>query len=87
MSQEKVELQKAAKVSRKVQNKKNKTKQAIVKAIVAVVVLVLVAWIGYSIYSTVKNRGNDTKKEVNMDALQDYMEEVQNEIDGTEEAE
>ncbi len=75
MSQEKVDLRKAAKAGRKAQNKKDKTKKTIVKIVVGIVIAALLVWIGYSIFSITKNGGsNNNNKEVNLDALQDYMQ-------------
>lgn len=83
MSQEKVDLRKAAKAGRKAQNKKDKMKKTIVKIVIAVVAAALLVWIGYSIFSVVKNGGNDKNKEVNLDSLQNYMQELEQEVSGT----
>lgn len=88
MSQEKVDLRKAAKAGRKTQNKKDKTKKTIGKIVLVVIIAVLLAWIGYSIFSVVKNgKGDNNKKEANLDALQNYMQEVEQEVNGTGEEE
>ncbi len=86
MSQEKVDLRKAEKAGRKKQNKKDKTKKLIIKIVIILVAAVIVAWIGYSIFIAVKNGSGSSAgtKEVNLDALQEYMEEVQNEVNGVE---
>lgn len=86
MSQEKVDLRKAAKAGRKAQNKKDKTKKTIVKIVIGVVIAALLVWIGYSIFSVIKNGGsNNNNKEVNLDSLQNYMQEAEQEVDGTDE--
>lgn len=85
MSQEKVDLRKAAKAGRKQQNKRDKKKRIIGKVVLVVVILALLVWIGYSIFSMVKGGTKDANKEVNLDSLQNYMQEVQDEVDGTDE--
>lgn len=86
MSQEKVDLRKAAKAGRKAQNKKDKKKKTITKIVIGIVIAVLLVWIGYSIFSIIKNGGsNGDSKEVNLDSLQNYMQELDEEANGTDE--
>lgn len=86
MSQEKVDLRKAAKAGRKAQNKKDKMKKTVSTVILVVIAAVLVGWVGYSIFTRVKNDGGSTQtKEVNLDALQNYMQEIEEESNGTDE--
>lgn len=83
MSQEKVDLRKAAKAGRKAQNKKDKRKKTIGKIVLVVIIAALLVWIGYSIFSVVKNGKGDNNKEVNLDSLQNYMQELDEEVNGT----
>lgn len=85
MSQEKVDRQKAAKAGRKQQKKKDKMKKTVGIIVLVVIVAAILAWIGYSIFSRVTNGSGDNSQEVNLDSLQNYMQEVQDEIDGTDE--
>jgi cytoskeletal protein RodZ len=85
MSQEKVDLRKAAKAGRKKQNKKDKKKKILGRVILAIIVLALLVWIGYSVFTAVKGGSSDNTKQVNLDSLQNYMEEIEDEVDGTDE--
>ena len=85
MSQEKVDRQKAAKAGRKQQMKKDKTKKRIGVIVLAVIVAVLLVWIGYSIVSRMLNGSGSNNQEVNLDSLQNYMQERDEEINGTDE--
>lgn len=85
MSQEKVDLRKAAKAGRKTQNKKDKTKKTIGKIIIVVIIAALLVWIGYSVFSVVKNGKGDKNKEVNLNSLQNYMQEEEQAVNGTDE--
>lgn len=85
MSQEKVDRQKAAKAGRKQQKKKDKTKKTIGIIVLVVIVAAIAVWIGYSIFSRVTNGSGNSSQEVNLDSLQNYMQEIQDEVDGTDE--
>ena len=85
MSQEKVDRNKAAKLGRKQQMKKDKTKKRIGVIVLAVIVAALLVWIGYSIVSRMLNRSGSNNQEVNLDSLQNYMQEIDEEINGTDE--
>lgn len=81
MSQEKVDLRKAEKAGRKKQNQRDKRKRLAITIVVFVVALAILGWIGYSVYQAVKNKtGNSNQKEVDLDALQNYMEEIESEV-------
>lgn len=85
MSQEKVDLKKAAKAGRKKQMKTDKKKKVLGRVILGVVIAALLVWIGYSIFSSLSTKSKSANKEVDLDSLQKYMQEVQNEVDGTDE--
>ena len=85
MSQEKVDRQKAVKAGRKQQKKKDRMKKTVGIIVLVVIVAAILGWIGFSIFSKVTNGSSDNSQEVNLDALQNYMQEVQDEIDGVDE--
>ena len=83
MSQEKVDRQKAAKAGRKQQKKKDKMKKTVGIIVLVVIAAAILVWIGYSIFSRVTNGSSNDSQEVNLDSLQNYMQEIEEEIDGT----
>lgn len=85
MSQEKVDLRKGQKGNRKEEVKKAKRNSLIIKIVIAVVAVIVVAWIGISIYAGIKDKAANGEKQVNLDSIQNYMEEIDEEINGTEE--
>ena len=85
MSQEKVDRKKAAKLGRKQQMKKDKTKKRIGVIVLAVIVAVLLVWIGYSIVSRMINGSSNNNQEVNLDSLKNYMQEIDEEMNGADE--
>lgn len=76
MSQEKVELRKAQKGNIKSDIKKEKKKRVLFTIIGVVVAVVIVAWIAISIVFSVKNKKSSGETEVNLDAIQNYMQEL-----------
>lgn len=81
MSQEKVDLRKAQKAGRKKQNQREKRKKLAITIVVFVIALAILGWIGYSVFQAVRNKtGNSTQKEVDLDALQNYMEQIESEV-------
>lgn len=85
MSQEKVDRQKAAKAGRRQQKKKDKTKKVVGIIVLVVIIAALLVWIGYSVFSRVTNGSGNNNQEVNLDSLQNYMQEVEDEVNGTDE--
>lgn len=85
MSQEKVELRKSQKGSRKADVKKAKRNSLIIKIVIAVVAVVVIAWIGVSIFLSAQKKAETSEKEVNLDSIQTYMEELDTEINGSDE--
>lgn len=75
MSQAKVDRYKAEKANRKKIMKKQKTIRAISTACATVVCVVVLGWIGYSAYGYFHTEETKTvaRTEVNMDALNDYL--------------
>ena len=84
MRQEKVDRKKAAKAGRKQQKKKDKMKKTVGIIVLVVIVAVLLVWIGYSIFSRITNGSSNNGQEVNLDSLQNYMQEVEDEVYGTD---
>lgn len=76
MSQEKVELRKAQKGNIKSDIKKEKKKRVLFTIIGVAVAVVIVAWIAISIVFSVKNKKSSGETEVNLDAIQNYMQEL-----------
>ena len=85
MSQEKVDRQKAVKAGRKQQKKKDKMKKTIGIIVLVVIVVAIAVWIGYSVFSRVTNGSGNNRQEVNLDSLQNYMQEIDDEVNGTDE--
>lgn len=85
MSQEKVELRKVQKGNVKADVKKAKTKSLIITIVIAAIAVVIVAWIGISIFLSAKKKAETAEKQVNLDAIQTYMEELDTEINGSDE--
>lgn len=85
MSQEKVDLRKAEKAGRKKQNQRDKRKKLAITIVLVIIVLAILGWIGYSVFQAVRSKvGNGNQKEVNLDALQNYMEEIESEVNPEE---
>lgn len=80
MSQAKVDRYKEEKANRKQTMKKEKAKRIITTACTSVVCLVVVGWIGYSAYGYFRSdeaTKTVSRTEVNMDALNDYLNTLQ----------
>ena len=75
MSQEKVNRYKEQKANRKEIMKKEKQQASMRKMITAVVALICVGWVGYSLYG-VATRPDTTGYEVNMDAYEEFQDEL-----------
>lgn len=78
MSQEKVNRYKEEKANRKKTMKKEKLKHNLSVACASVICVAAIGWIGYSAYGYFRS-GDDTKvtqTEVDLNALNDYMNSV-----------
>ena len=75
MSQEKVNRYKEQKANRKEIMQKEKQQAAMRKTIAAVVAVVCIGWLGYSAYGVV-TRPDDTPYEVNLNAYDQYQEQL-----------
>ena len=73
MSQQKVDQYEKEKYNRKKQLQKEKQKRTIYSIAGAVLGVVLVGWIGFSVYSRVEANKPVSYTEVNMDAINDYL--------------
>lgn len=76
MSQAKVDRYKEAKKNRSKEMKKEKRERFVVKAVGIVVVVALVAWIGFSVYQTIKPNLVNTYQ-VKTQALDEYLTDLQ----------
>lgn len=83
MSQEKVELRKAQKGNTKANVKKEKRKKVLITIIAVVVAVIAVVWIGVSIFFGIKEKASTAEKQVNLDAVQEYMKELDTEVNGS----
>lgn len=80
MSQAKVDRYKEEKANRKKTLKKQKLMQTIYTICGSVICLAIVGWIGYSAYGYFRTGDNDaaaSRTEVNVDALNDYLNTLQ----------
>ena len=75
MSQEKVNRYKEQKANRKEIMQKEKQQKQMRKLIGVVVAVICVGWIGYSVYG-VATRPDDTPYEVNLNAYDEYQEQL-----------
>ena len=75
MSQEKVNRYKEQKANRKEIMKKEQQQKNMRKAIAAVVAVICIGWIGVSVYG-VATRPDDTPYEVNLNAYEEYQEQL-----------
>ncbi len=73
MSQQKVDQYKKEKYNRKKQLQKDKRNRLIYKITGTVIAAAIVGWIGFSVYSRVQESKPVSYTEVNMDAVNDYM--------------
>lgn len=79
MSQAKVDRYKEEKANRKKTIKKEKHLRAVSTACATVVCVALIGWIGYSAYGYFRTEKTQTasRTEVNVDALNDYLDTLQ----------
>ena len=73
MSQQKVDRYKKEKYNRKNQLQKEKRNRLLYKIAGTAAAAAIVAWIGFSVYSRIQENTPVTYTEVNMDAVNDYM--------------
>lgn len=80
MSQEKVELRKKKKANHKKEMRIEKLQRMLCALLGIVIAAAIVVWIGFSIYQNQSKSGdtatNPSSVEVNTDALEDYLDEL-----------
>lgn len=84
MSQEKVELRKSQKGNTKANVKKEKRNRFLVTIILSVVAVAVIVWIALSIIFGMKNSSENKEKQVNLDSIQTYMQELDAEDGSTD---
>ena len=77
MSQKKVDEYKSKKYNRAQAMRKARINTLIRRAVVSVVALVLVIWVGFSVYDNWQDGQPRNMAEVNFQAIDDYMLEMQ----------
>lgn len=73
MSQQKVEQYKKEKYNRKKQLQKEKRTRMLYRALGGIAAIAIVGWIGFSVYTRYEASRPTTYHEVNLDAINDYM--------------
>ena len=79
MSQEKVDQHKADKKNRKKLNRQARLQRLAIYLCAVLLALLLVGWVGYSLYTKI-NPPEETQSDLDMDALIDYLNSTQDEL-------
>ncbi len=77
MSQEKVDRYKLEKANRKKTIKKQRAMNYVRKTVLALAAFALVGWLGYSAYQTYDAGKERAEAEVNYDAINTYLEQLE----------
>ena len=77
MSQAKVDRYKEEKANRKKNTRKQRIMSVVRKCVLSLVALALVGWLGYSAYGTYEAKQPRDVVEINYDAVQNYLNDLQ----------